>query len=138
MGSDAVFIDTSAFKAIVDEKDDFHKSALKIWEKLLKKTTPLVTSNFIVDETLTVLRVKRNLQLAIDFREELLKGADGLAAYRVQSEDEVNAWKWFIQKWKKLSFTDCVCFAQMKRLGIDRVFTFDTHFKKAGFKVETI
>ena len=34
-----------------------------------------------------------------------------------------------------LSFTDCVSFAVMKRLGIGRAAAFDRHFSRAGFKM---
>ena len=47
--------------------------------------------------------------------------------------DEAQAWKWFLNDWSKLSFTDCVSFAVMKRLDIARAATFDEHFNQARF-----
>lgn len=136
MGSNPIFIDTSAFKALVDEKDEFHQKALAIWERISEEPAPLLTSNFIIDETLTLLRSKRGLKLAIDFRDEIERGIDGIRILRVTAEDEENGWKWFLNDWRKLSFTDCVSFALMKRLEITRVVTFDEHFKRAGFVPE--
>jgi len=45
-------------------------------------------------------------------------------------------WRFF-QKYadQKVSFTDCISFAMMKRLQIKQVFTFDYHFSLAGFDV---
>ena len=139
MATENVFIDTSAFKALADPRDEFHKKAQIIWKNLQQDKSKLVTSNYILDETYTVLRTKRNLTTAIQFRETMIDGLlDTIQIYRITVDDETGAWKWFTQKWSRLSFTDCVCFAQMKRLGLKRVFTFDTHFKKAGFKIESI
>jgi predicted nucleic acid-binding protein len=33
------------------------------------------------------------------------------------------------------SFTDCLSFAVMKHSGLSRAFTFDNHFRVAGFEV---
>lgn len=35
---------------------------------------------------------------------------------------------------KRLSLVDCVSFEVMRRLGITRVFCFDTHFAEQGFE----
>jgi len=34
---------------------------------------------------------------------------------------------------KEWNLTDCVSFATMKRHGVKTAFTFDSHFKQAGF-----
>jgi len=36
---------------------------------------------------------------------------------------------------KEISFTDCVSFAIMRRVGIRTAFTFDRHFRDAGFQI---
>jgi len=54
---------------------------------------------------------------------------------RVTAADEAKAWDWFGLDWSDLSFTDCVSFAVMKRLGIGRAAAFDRHFARAGFKM---
>jgi len=42
----------------------------------------------------------------------------------------------FFEKYadQDVSFTDCVCFALMRAHNIQRVFTFDRHFRLAGFE----
>ncbi len=131
-----VFIDTSMFKALVDEKDDFYSSAVTIWERLKKEGDLLITSNYILDETFTLLRLRRGIAVADAFRRNLVDNKE-FKIVRVTVADEADAWKWFLRDWSKLSFTDCVSFALMKRRKITRVATFDDDFKKAGFQVES-
>ena len=61
------------------------------------------------------------------------QSVDVLASTR---QDETEAIRW-MRKYsdKRVSFTDCVSFAVANRLGIRDVFTFDRHFRDAGFKV---
>ena len=130
-----VFIDSSAFKALVDENDDFSVEAERLLEILKKKNCSLLTSNFILDESFTLLRVKCGLEKALILREFLIRGQPKIKVARVMVKDETEAWKWFTKDWSKLSFTDCVSFAVMKRMGVKRVFSFDRHFARVGFKL---
>ena len=132
---DTIFIDTGFFKALVDGQDDFHEQAKKIWQKL-EEETDLITSNYVIDETLTVIRIKCGLKKALKFRDLLVENGQILKIVRVMAEDEAKAWQWFVKNWSKLSFTDCVSFAIMRRLGLKRAAAFDKHFQQAGFKVE--
>lgn len=133
--NNSIFVDSSFFKGLIDIKDDFNEDALKIWENIRLNKIPLITSNFILDETFTLIRVKCRLSAAIELRERIMAGAGRIKIVRVSVDDESEAWNWFINEWKDLSFTDCVSFAVMKRLGITDVATFDEHFGKAGFKI---
>lgn len=132
-----VFVDTSFFKALVDQKDDFHLQASKIWGKLKKENSTLVTSNFILDETFTLIRARNGLKKVAEFRNFLAQGSKNLKIMRVTVADEGHAWLWFEKNWTGLSFTDCVSFALMKRLAIKEAATFDRHFSRAKFKILT-
>ncbi|OGK53571.1 hypothetical protein A3B56_01345 [Candidatus Roizmanbacteria bacterium RIFCSPLOWO2_01_FULL_45_11] len=130
--SDELFIDTSAFKALVDPKDEFHSAAVRIWDSLRNKHNRFITTNYVLDESFTLIRVRCGVQVADIFRHTLLKSPE-LSIIRVTIDDEASAWKWFMNDWNKLSFTDTVSFAVMTRLNIRRVVTFDKHFSRAGF-----
>lgn len=130
-----IFIDSSFFKGLLDTTDDFHSQAITIFSEWKSNKPQLVTSNYILDESLTLLRVRQGLPVALKLRDLLAKGAQRISLIRVTVEDEANAWEWFTKPWSKLSYTDCVSFAMMKRLGLTQVATFDTHFAKAGFKI---
>ena len=137
MESKQVFIDTSMFKALVDPNDDFHQQANGIWNKLKSGRLNLVTSNFILDETFTLIRMRCGRLLSLDLRDSLAHGLRRIKIIRVLLSDEKQAWSWFELDWKGLSFTDCVSFAVMKRLGMNRVAAFDKHFSRAGFEILT-
>jgi predicted nucleic acid-binding protein len=54
-----LFLDTSAFVALEDLDDADHGRALEFRDKMRRGNTPfraLYTSNYVVDETLTLLR----------------------------------------------------------------------------------
>ena len=131
----AVFIDTSFFKALIDINDDFHLQAVGVWKGIIKDKRPLITSNFILDETFTLVRVRNGLAAALEFKDKLAEGLRRIKLIRIMIQDEAKAWDWFVNNWSDLSFTDCVSFAVMKRLGINTVAAFDKHFARAGFRL---
>lgn len=130
-----VFLDSSYFKGLIDETDDFHNKATHIFSLLNEQKSQLITTNYIIDESLTLLRVKRNLDAAIHLRDLIQAGNPTITIYRVTSEDDADAWNWFMKDWSRLSFTDCVSFAVMKRLELTHAATFDQHFQRAGFTI---
>jgi len=135
MVSTNIFIDTSWYKAFLDVKDEFHNLAIDQYEKLKSSKTLFITTNFIIDESLTLIRMKSGLPTALNFRDMLFEMVDVLKIVRVMPNDETEAWKWFPKDWRRLSFTDCTSFAVMKRIDLKDVATFDQHFTRAGFNI---
>lgn len=135
MESKTTFIDSSAFIALYFSDELFHQEAISFWEKARENSSVLLTNNFIFDETLTWICQKFGKKKAVDFGSYLLKNEEIVPVKPILPEDEKKAWELFQKLPGKSSFTDCTCFAMMKRLKIKRVFTFDRHFTKAGFKV---
>lgn len=129
------FLDTSFFKAILDPKDEFSQKGILLQEQFIAEKSPMTTTNYIVDETLTLLRSRCGKEKAFGLREFISREDLYLDIIRVTIEDEQAAWNWFEKEWSKLSYTDCVSFAVMKRLGIQHVATFDHHFAQAGFTI---
>lgn len=135
MASEPIFVDSSMFKALLDAKDDFYPTATEIWNVLQELPKRLITTNFILDETYTLLRKRIGIDAVIELRDRLLVDWPSIKIVRVTAKDEADAWQWFQKDWSDLSFTDCVSFAVMKRLGITHVATFDQHFARAGFTI---
>lgn len=124
-----IFVDTSAWYAIIDKNDKDHKAAVS---KIQILNRPLITSNYIFDEILTLLKVKLGSAIAINFGEKLWK-QEVSTLIQITKEDEEKAWNLFCQYADKgFSFTDCTSFVLMERLDIDTVFAFDDHFAQYG------
>lgn len=129
-----IFVDTSFFKALIDPKDEFYSKASEIWKTVTDAKLALVSTNFILDEMLTLMRKRCGMEAVERIRTDLLE-TKLIKIIRVTITDEAKAWDWFIKDWSDLSFTDCVSFAVMKRLDLKKVLTFDNHFSRAGFEI---
>ena len=62
-----VFLDTGAFLALADEDDDHHTAAKSIYAELLQARAQLLTSNFVLSETYTLIRSKVSHRAAVEF-----------------------------------------------------------------------
>jgi hypothetical protein len=127
-----LFVDTGAWYAIVDKNDPDHKNA----EHFLKNNKiPLLTTNFVLDETITLLRSRLGWSVAKEFGQRL-KDSRFVSLVAVRDEDEEKAWEIFLKyKDKDFSYTDCTSFAVMKRLKMNTAFAFDKHFNAMNFQI---
>lgn len=127
-----IFIDTGAFLALYMERDQYHRHAIKIFPALAR---PFLTSNHVVDELATLLGRIAGYRYAAD-RIDDLYASESIDVLPSTRDDEIEAIRW-MRKYadKEISFTDCVSFALMRRLRIRTVFSFDRHFRDAGFQV---
>jgi predicted nucleic acid-binding protein len=131
-----IFIDTSAWDAIEDSGDQNHEIALAFKDDL-PNNCRLVTTDYVLDETYTLLLFNVGYERTIAFRRdtsELLQ-AGILEVAHVTSSLCDEAWDIFkrFNVDKKWSFTDCVSYVVMKRFDIETVFAFDHHFEQMGF-----
>ncbi len=124
-----IFVDTSVLYAYFDKSDRDHSmAALQIQEAQI----PLITTNYIIDETITLLARNLGARLAYKIGSDLLKECFA-KIIRVSLDDEKKALE-ILHKYsdKKLSFTDCLSFVIMENLKIETAFTFDEHFRQYG------
>lgn len=130
-----IFVDTGAFLARYLARDRYHAAAQKAWGQLPSRPWRVHTSNFVLDETFTLLARWAGYDFAAERAESLLTSTT-LNILRPDSSEELDAIELF-RKFadQQVSFTDCVSFALMRRNGIGRVFGFDRHFRHAGFEL---
>ena len=130
---DKRFVDTSAFIAVTDKSDQYHSIAVAHFEELLEVRKPLLTTNFILDETYTRLKRKLGSHAAITFGDTVRK-SDQLEIITIHEEIEKTAWAIF-KKYKDqdFSYTDCTSFAVMELKKLKEAFAFDVHFNIFGF-----
>lgn len=125
-----VFVDTGAWYALVDRNDPDHQEVVS---KLQEHKARLVTSNFIIDETLTLMRCRLNWEIAHAFGAKMREGMLSRIA-RISSADEDASWEIFTRHHDQaFSFTDCTSFALMARLNIETAIAIDNDFKAYGF-----
>lgn len=130
-----IFVDTSGFYALLDKTDDRHRAADRILRAAQKSKRRFVTTDYVIDETATLLKARGYVHLLSAFFERLLKSQ----ACRIEWTDPArfhDAQAFFLkhadQAW---SFTDCLSFCIMKELRLREALTKDRHFEEAGFVV---
>jgi predicted nucleic acid-binding protein len=128
-----IFIDTGAFLARYLRNDQHHRRAVAVWEQLASSRESCFTSNFVLNETFTLLGRQAGYDFAVQ-RARNVYASQALTICRAYREDEISALQFF-RKYtdQTVSFTDCISMVLMKRERINRVFSFDRHFKLAGF-----
>lgn len=127
-----VFVDTSAFFAIENEQDRHHADGLDTRHELMSKGERLVTSDYILDEVYTLIRMRVGHRAAVDFGESI-RSSRFFRIEPVTTADFEAAWRIFRRyDDKPFSFTDCTTFALMERLKIGTAFAFDRNFREYG------
>ena len=130
-----LFVDTSAWIALHDRNDQYHDKAVSKALEIKKHRMELMTSEYIFDESITLMRFRTSHPAAVLFGESLLNSAI-VRLVDITDEDRAKAWEFFKKyKDKELSFTDCTSFVLMKHMRLQKVFTFDKHFKQMGFEM---
>ena len=130
-----IFIDTGAFVARYVERDQYNAEAMACWAEIEKTAIPCLTSSHVLSEALTLLARRTTHSLAVG-RARLIYASNEIQVIRSTADDEAMALKYFERHAnERVSFTDCISFALMKRRGIEQAFTFDADFTSAGFQV---
>jgi hypothetical protein len=130
-----LFVDTSAWLALNDKNDQYHNKAIKKSSEIRKHKIGLLTSEYIIDESITLIRYRVSYNAAVIFGDSLLSSSI-VTIVDVTNEDRLKAWEIF-KKYedKDLSFTDCTSFVLMKNLRLQKAFTFDEHFRHIGVEI---
>jgi predicted nucleic acid-binding protein len=129
----AVFVDTSAWYALVDAGDNFHTPATAAYARLLKTQSMLVTTNLILAESHALILRWVNQTAALEFLARVRKSAQVDIVYATA---ELDAWaEVLLHQYNDhdFSLTDAVSFITMRARQITDAFTFDHHFRVAGF-----
>jgi predicted nucleic acid-binding protein len=132
MAARDVFMDTAGFVALWDAADEHHARALRLNSDLARDKRTLVTTDYVVDETVTLLLVRHSHAAAADFLQTAID-SEWLQFEWIDSERFHAAVALFRDHDDKpWSFTDCVSFTLMHDLKIQDAFTTDRHFRQAG------
>ena len=127
-----IFVDSSAFLAIVKVDDLNHLRAKQQWTDLLNSNEALYTNNYVMVESIAIIQKRSGLKVVGQLQKNFLSlvNIDWISEeYHSQALETV-----FERKLRRLSLVDSTAFQTMRRLGIETAFTFDNHFREEGFR----
>ena len=128
------FVDTSGFYALLVERDEMHERAARILQQGERRRATFVTTDYVLDETATLLVARGFGHLVDAFLQSTLRSR--ACAVDWTSPDVFVRAAAFMAKHidQGWSFTDCVSFQAMKARRLREALTKDEHFEKAGFR----
>lgn len=129
-----VFVDTAGWMMLADAADPQHGPAREARDRALRDGAMLLSTDYVMDETLTLLRMRLGLGAAERWWEQV-DASPRVRWERIDAERAERARHWFF-RWtdKTFSFTDCTSFVVMKEQGLRVALTSDRHFTQAGFE----
>jgi predicted nucleic acid-binding protein len=129
------FVDSGAWIALYSLRDQHHAEAFAIFRSLEQQKARLLTTDFVIDETVTRLRYDASHSAAVVFL-DAIEGAERKNTVTVVAIDRNSfeqAKRLFRQySSERLSFTDCTSFVVCQSYGISAAFAFDRHFPIMG------
>lgn len=121
--------------ACADRNDPAHAKCVGVRDRRLRVGFLLITTDYVLDETLTLLRLRLGLAAAREWWERISQSPRVTIA-DIDAELRDRAMDWFFRyEDKDFSFTDCTSFALMRQEKIREALTTDRHFRQAGFEV---
>ena len=132
-----IFVDTSAWFSVMAKAKKEHFKIKNIYHELLENNNELITSNMVIGETFTLMRMKLKKELDSPFEFlELCKNSQKIKKILVEEYIEEDAID-ILNKYKdhEISYIDATSFALMKDKNIDYALTLDSHFATIGFTI---
>lgn len=136
-----VFVDTGGWYAVASANDKYHDLGTRYFQDLLDTGAHLLTSDYVLDETLTRLRYDAGHSTARAFwqRIEEAQRANFMTLLRVDEAVWVAALESFFRyDDQEFSLTDCTSFVLAPTHQVDEVFAFDGHFVMFGLMVRPV
>lgn len=124
------FVDTSGWFASLVPSDPDHPRAAR-W--LGSYPGRLITTDYVIDETLTLLRSRGQPVLALDWGAAVFGPNSPAVVHYLTPAEVAAAWGVFSRfADKDWSFTDCASKVVIDALGVPQAFSLDRHFRQFG------
>ncbi len=127
-----VFVDTSALYALLVAEDAAHPAAREAFERLDERATALVTSSFVVQETVALLQTRIGIAAVRTFRESILPALDVVWIDETLCHQALSAL--LAASNRRVSLTYWSSFEIMRARQIRKAFAIDAHFTQQGFE----
>jgi predicted nucleic acid-binding protein len=129
----SAFVDTSGLLALLDAADAWHARADAVWRRLVEERDLLVTSNYVLLETIAVAQSRLGLAAARAVHDDVVPVLQVLWVDAATHQEAMAAL--LTAGRRRLSLVDCVSFVLMRKEGLRRAFAFDRHFADQGFEL---
>ncbi len=126
-------MDTSALFALLVESDDNHQAASAAVPPLRDEDANLLTSSFVVLETVSLLQTRAGVAAARVFYRDVLPLLDVVWIDEALLHRAMAAL--LAASHRRISLTDWSSVTLMRERGIGRVFAFDEDFARQGFEL---
>ncbi len=126
-----VFVDTSAFLAVLNREDRYHEQAARQWRRFIDEEERLLCNNYVVVETTALLQRRFGLEAVRALEGNVLRAMAVIWLDETAHQQAVTAL--LSANRRQLSLVDCSAMTTMRLLGLKRIFTFDAHFDDYGF-----
>jgi len=129
----AVFVDTGGWVALRYARDQYHGRARSILRRLRADGIGLVTTEWVLAESVTLLKARGAVDHALALGEAIQAGRLG-HLLEWTPERRRRAWDLFVRyRDRRVSWVDCASFAVMEEIDLSQFFGFDDDFVRAGF-----
>jgi len=128
-----LFVDTAGWVACADAVDLAHRRATAARDQWLQEGGVLVTTDYVVDETLTMLRFRLGLAETEAWWRQVETSSRLRWEYISLERADKARDLFFRYTDKEFSFTDCTSFVVMRELKLRDALSTDRHFAQAGF-----
>lgn len=129
-----VFVDTSGWYAVIDRRDAHHDRAKELIRRALRRGGRLVTTDYVVDESCTLAKVRAGT-LAATRLLDLLRDTRAVEWEWIGSERFARAEALFRKQTDQaFSFTDCTSFEVMRERSLRSALTSDGDFRIVGYE----
>ena len=130
----SVFVDTSAWYALLDKKDPKHLLAVKTYQGLQEERETLVTNNSVLTETIALIANRVGSKEAQNFCQEMASNPI-VEIHCLNQEQFLETCRRYSTSSRGVSLVDCSAFVTMEAQKIRRAFAYDEDFARAGFTV---
>ena len=128
-----IYVDTSAFLALINSDDPHHDQAMQTWKELIEDDQKLICNNYVLVESIALIQRRVGLRAVSILHNDILPflEVDWL------DEDHHNAIIKAVLKTnrRQISFVDNSSFDTMRRYGVKTAFAFDSPFPNQGLEV---
>jgi len=141
-GNNLVFVDTWGWLALGHRPDERHEEIKTLYRKLRENNNFLFTSDYVLDELITLIFRRESFAEGASFIEGVLGASERgiISIEKINSQRFTKAWRLRRQLSDKpsISFTDISSMVIMKEKKIKNILTEDDHFLQVGMGFKLI